>query len=69
MIYTPPELTALDVVTIRDAVQKQMRHRNTLDLMAVIIALSLENRRLLLECNDHRSARGFDPLILSYDRK
>lgn len=38
------------------------QHPNTKQLLTIISQLLVENAQLTTECNDHRAARGFEPL-------
>lgn len=51
--------------TQREAAQLAARlvnHKNTADIRTAVAGLLCENQRLTLEVNEHRAARGFDPL-------
>ena len=61
MIYQRPELTQSETALLMHAVRKffEMRRPQQIELVS---RLMVENSLLTHEVNDHRAARGFDPL-------
>lgn len=62
MQYTPPQLTATDdTIALRKA-QELFRKFGLRNTVLIIVRLIIENRKLFLEVNEHRAARGIEPL-------
>lgn len=62
MNYTPPTLSQDDDKIARNKAHGLFRKYGMYNTVAIIILLVLENRKLFLEVNEHRAARGIDPL-------
>jgi hypothetical protein len=62
MQYTRPELTEADKKQAELDAMKLIRKWGYSNLPKMLAALCLENVRLVKEINEHRAARGIDPL-------
>jgi len=60
--YTRPELTAEDREQAEEYAGKMIRRYGMGRVLVMVAALCLENVRLVKEVNEHRAARGIDPL-------
>lgn len=60
--YTRPELTEEDRKQAEAAAKKLIRKYGYNNLPKMLAALCIENVRLTKEVNEHRAARGVDPL-------
>jgi hypothetical protein len=60
--YTRPELTAEDTKRAEEYAAKVFRRYGITKVVIMVAALALENVRLLKEINEHRAARGIEPL-------
>lgn len=60
--YQRPELTEEDKQTAAEDVKKLMRKYGMGNVPKIIGALVLENIRLVKEIQEHRAARGIEPL-------
>jgi len=60
--YTRPELTAEDHAQAEAYAAQQFRKYGLMKMTVLIAALVLENMCLVKEINEHRAARGIDPL-------
>ena len=59
--YLRPELTEVDQAEAK-ALANKLSATPPFKMRAALWALLLENIRLAHECNEHRRARGFEPL-------
>lgn len=62
MDYTRPELEEKEVIQARMDAQKLIRKYGMNKLAIMLAALVIENVRLVKEINEHRAARGIEPL-------
>jgi hypothetical protein len=62
MQYTRPELTAEDRTKAGDYARATFRKYGMGKVIIMVAELCLENIRLVKEINEHRAARGIDPL-------
>ena len=60
--YPRPELTEADNTQVAESVRMLIRRYGHDKTFLIIGALAAENVRLAKECNEHRAARGFEPL-------
>lgn len=60
--YTRPELTREHQADAGKLAVQLTANKSTMQLRAAVAMVLLENQRLLLEANEHRAARGLDPL-------
>ena len=60
--YPRPELTEADNAQAAADARTLIRKYGMNNAMKIIAALALENVRLAKEVNEHRAARGFEPL-------
>lgn len=60
--YQRPELSQEEKEKLRKAATRLAAIRDDRVQLAYILAVCIENARLLKECNDHRAARGYAPL-------
>lgn len=62
MNYTRPELTVEDKAKAEADALKLVKKYGFANLPKMLAALCVENVRLVKEVNEHRAARGIDPL-------
>jgi len=62
MDYTRPELEERDIIQARMDAQKLIRKYGIKNMSKMLVALVIENVRLVKEVNEHRAARGIAPL-------
>lgn len=60
--YQRPELSPAQQASLSRAARRVNAIRDDALRLSYVAALVYENARLLAECNEHRCARGFDPL-------
>lgn len=60
--YTRPELTKEEHAAANKDAQAVFRKHGINGVGIALIMLCMENRRLVKEINEHRAARGIDPL-------
>ncbi len=63
--YDRPPVTQAEQ---REAMQLAVKHTHglgTADIRRAIAVLVLENMRLARECNEHRAARGYKPIVVT----
>ncbi len=60
--YTRPELTEEERILAANDAQKLVRKYGMTNLGQMLGMLVLENTRLVKEIQEHRKARGFEPL-------
>lgn len=60
--YPRPELTDADKAQAAEDARKLIRRYGMNNAVRIIAELAAENVRLAKEVNEHRAARGFDPL-------
>ena len=60
--YTRPELEKTDVNKAHEAARTLIRKYGVHNFGKIIALLCVENVRLVKECQEHRAARGIDPL-------
>lgn len=60
--YTRPELTDQDRADAHTYAANIFKRHGIRNVTLMLAALCLENIRLLKEVNDHRAARGYEPL-------
>lgn len=60
--YTRPELDNEDRTRAEDYARKTFRKYGVGKVVVMVASLCLENVRLVKEINEHRAARGIDPL-------
>lgn len=62
MNYTPPQLTDADRRQAEEDAKGLFRKYGIRNITIMLAALCLENVRLVKEINEHRAARGIEPL-------
>jgi len=62
MDYIRPELEERDIIQARMDAQKLIRKYGIKNMSKMLVALVIENVRLVKEVNEHRAARGIAPL-------
>jgi hypothetical protein len=62
MQYTRPELTEEEKAKSKSEAQALFRKYGIQGIVLAVAGLCFENRRLVKEINEHRAARGIDPL-------
>jgi hypothetical protein len=62
MDYTRPEITAEDKATAERDSKALVKKYGYNNLPKILASLAVENVRLVKEINEHRAARGIDPL-------
>lgn len=62
--YARPDLTAEQQMDAIRAANKIVGNHSIAQIRAAVVALCAENMRLAAEINEHRTARGMEPLHL-----
>jgi len=60
--YNRPELTSEDMKKAEEDARKLVKKYGYSNLPKMLAALCVENVRLTKECQEHRAARGLEPL-------
>lgn len=60
--YTRPELTDDEITQAQDDARRLIRKYGMLQAVKIIALLAIENVKLSKEVNEHRAARGIEPL-------
>lgn len=60
--YTRPEITEEQKKQMMKFATMLISSRNAQRILSTLLGLMHENARLVAECNEHRAARGLEPL-------
>jgi hypothetical protein len=66
--YTRPDPTTETKQQALAFAVQLINHKSTAQIRLAVAGLLIENQRLTAECNDHRAARGIEPLPTHTER-